>query len=158
MKAAFLMVSLAIFAGPAIAAGTHAGGHGEYMAGEPGALSEVNRSIEIEMRETDDGEMIFQPAAISVRAGETIRFIIKNAGELEHEFVVDHHDKMMEHKELMQRFPEMEHDDPNAIRLSSASSGEIIWKFSNTGNFEFGCLLPGHYEAGMKGSILVAAH
>lgn len=56
---------------------------------------------------------------------------------------------------MMERFPEMEHDDPYSVRFESGSSGEIVWTFTNAGSFEFACLIPGHYEAGMHGPILV---
>jgi uncharacterized cupredoxin-like copper-binding protein len=68
---------------------------------------------------------------------------------------MDSPEAILEHKVLMERFPEMEHDDPNAIRLQPGARGEIIWTFSKAGEFAFGCLIPGHYEAGMKGDITV---
>ena len=110
------------------------------------------------MYETDDGEMLFEPKALSVEQGETIRFEIVNAGENEHEFVLDSYEKNQEHKALMAKFPEMEHDDPNSVRLEEGEKGEIIWEFSNQGEFEFACLIPGHYESGMKGVLKVAGH
>ena len=60
-----------------------------------------------------------------------------------------------EHKELMNEFPEMEHDDPNAVRLAPGEKGEIIWTFANAGSFQFACLIPCHYEAGMHGALSV---
>ncbi len=163
MKLVIAAALVALAPTAALASGTHAGGHGhddmhaEMMVGQPGDVSEVDRTIEVTMRETDDGDMVFEPNALSVKAGETIRFHVVNKGELEHEFVLDHHEKMMEHKALMEKFPEMEHDDPNAIRLREKQDGDVVWKFTKAGDFEFGCLIPGHYEAGMKGSITVAA-
>jgi uncharacterized cupredoxin-like copper-binding protein len=55
----------------------------------------------------------------------------------------------------MKKFPDMEHDDPNAKRLAVGERGELIWKFTKAGEFEFACLIPGHYEAGMHGKIIV---
>ena len=69
---------------------------------------------------------------------------------------MDKQEAILEHKALMEKFPEMEHDDPNAIRLAPGKRGEIVWTFSKAGTFAFGCLIPGHYEAGMKGDIAVA--
>jgi Cu/Ag efflux protein CusF len=77
-------------------------------------------------------------------------------GELEHELVVDTVAKNEEHKALMEKFPEMEHEDPNAIRLAPGETGEFIWTFANTGTFQFACLIPGHMEAGMHGPITVS--
>ena len=107
------------------------------------------------MLENDDGEMLFKPASLKVKEGETLRLKFVNKGETDHEFVMDVHDEIIEHKEMMAKFPEMEHDDANAIRLAPGAKGEIIWTFANSGQFEFACLIPGHYESGMKGDITV---
>ncbi|MCY0148536.1 cupredoxin family protein [Hoeflea sp. G2-23] len=141
------------------ASGTHSGGHGSMMAiGNPGKASEVSRTIEVIMKETDDGEMIFEPKEILVEKGETIHFMVMNKGELEHEFVLDDHEGVMEHKGLMERMPEMEHDDPNSVRLDPGMDGEVIWSFAHAGPFEFACLIPGHYDSGMKGMLTVTGH
>lgn len=149
---------LALLAGAANAAGTHAGGHGDdgMMAiGKPGKTAEISRTVTIRMTERDDGSMVFAPASLMVTAGETVRLEFVNDGELEHEFVMDEHESILEHKALMERFPEMEHDDPNAIRLAPGAKGEIVWTFAKAGEFTFACLIPGHYESGMKGEITV---
>lgn len=157
MKPAILALLLTALATPALASGNHAGGHGEAMAvGEPGKKANATQTIRVTMKETEDGQMIFTPAAFKVRKGQTVRFVIKNAGELDHEFVLDQEDKIMEHKAVMEKFPEMEHDDPNAIRLAAGETGEIIWKFTNDGAFKIACLVPGHYDAGMHGDVTVA--
>ncbi|MFG6517885.1 MULTISPECIES: copper-binding protein [Sulfitobacter] len=149
---------------PAFAAGTHGGGHDddghgdmhkEMMAGMPGKSANVDRTIDVTMRETDDGEMIFEPAEFDIKKGETIRFNVTNKGEIEHEFVVDTMEGNAEHKEAMAKM-DMEHDDPNSVRLDSGMEGEVIWTFANEGSFEFACLIPGHYESGMHGPITVA--
>lgn len=172
-----LMLSTALsllLAAPAMAAGSHAGGHDdghaaghgdghgdehmhmEMEAGIPGKAEAVDRTIDVTMRETDDGEMIFEPEEFEIRQGETIRFNVTNAGEIEHEFVIDTKAGNEEHKEAMAEM-DMDHDDPNSIRLDEGQSGEVIWKFANAGTFEFACLIPGHYESGMHGPITVAA-
>lgn len=147
--------------GPVFAGGSHAGGHGEMMKemmiGMPGNAAQVTRTIEVTMKETDDGDMIFEPSNLNINQGETIRFVIKNSGELEHEFVLDTIKENAEHKALMAKFPEMEHDDPNAVRLAAGEEGEIIWSFTNAGSLEFACLIPGHYESGMHGDVVVEA-
>ncbi|MCK3780194.1 plastocyanin/azurin family copper-binding protein [Ensifer sesbaniae] len=157
MKAAIFGILVAALASPALASGNHAGGHGEAMAvGEPGKKANATQTIRVTMKETDDGKMIFTPSTFKVRKGQTVVFAIKNAGELDHEFVLDQEDKIIEHKAAMEKFPEMEHDDPNAIRLAAGESGEIIWKFTNDGTFKIACLVPGHYDAGMHGDVTVA--
>jgi len=149
-------VALSLLAGAAMAAGTHEGGHeGEMAAGRPGTVAEATRTVEMTMRELDTGEMVFEPSDLSFAEGETVRFVITNAGLAEHEFVLDSTEKNAEHKALMERFPEMEHDDPNAVRLEPGETSEIVWTFSKPGGFEFACLLPGHYESGMHGPVSV---
>ncbi len=133
-------------------------GHGKMKVGEPGKADQVDREVQILMKETDDGDMLFEPNTLKIKNGETIRFIIKNVGELEHEFVLDTHEEVQKHKAVMEKFPEMEHEDDNSIRLDEGKEGEIIWKFTNGGEFQFACLIPGHYESGMKGEIAVAGH
>lgn len=127
------------------------------LVGKAGKISNVTRTILVEMRETDDGDMIFKPARLKVSQGETIKFKIVNKGELEHEFVLDEHKEVLKHKAMMERFPEMEHDDPNSIRLEPGKRGNIVWNFANSGKFEFACLVPGHYDAGMKGDLAVTS-
>ena len=141
----------------AFAAPGHSGGHAQHMAvGEPGDASHVDRTVEVRMFETDNGEMLFEPSSLDVRRGETIRFALANDGALEHEFVLDDPEKNQEHKELMERFPEMEHDDPNSARIAPGHDGEIVWTFTNAGPFEFACLIPGHYESGMHAAVRVS--
>ncbi len=152
------LAALLALTGGALAAGSHAGGHGEagMMAiGKPGVVTDAARTITITMMERDDGGMVFEPASLAVSEGETLRLKFVNKGELDHEFVMDVHDGIMEHKELMERFPEMEHDDPNSIRLAPGAKGEIVWTFAKSGDFGFACLIPGHYDSGMKGDIVV---
>jgi uncharacterized cupredoxin-like copper-binding protein len=156
MKKMFItgsLLALAIL--PAWASGS--GDHTHDLAiGVPGDAAQVKRTINITMKETQDGKMLFSPASLTVREGETLRIKFVNRGETDHEFVMDTVEAILEHKELMQKFPEMEHDDPNAIRLQPDGKGEIIWTFGKAGDYAFGCLIPGHYEAGMKGVIKIS--
>ena len=156
MKNLILTTALIALAAPAFAAGDHDGGHGDEMAvGMPGDAAEIDRTVEVSMIETENAEMLFEPADMAFEAGETVRFVITNTGYLEHEFVLDTMEENAEHKALMEEFPEMEHDDPNAIRLEPGETGEIVWTFANDGTFEYACLIPGHYESGMHGPLVV---
>ncbi|MBB3286872.1 MULTISPECIES: plastocyanin/azurin family copper-binding protein [unclassified Rhizobium] len=158
MKNYILALAFVALATPTLASGNHAGGHDEKMAvGEPGDKTKVTQTIRVTMKETEDGKMLFQPAVINVRKGQTVKIAIKNAGGTDHEFVLDQEDKILEHKAVMEKFPEMEHADANSIRLPAGQSGEIVWKFTSDGEFKFACLIPGHYEAGMHGDVTVAA-
>lgn len=92
------------------------------MIGMPGDAAKVDRVIDVTMRETDDGEMIFEPASLEIAKGETIRFNVMNKGELEHEFVIDTIEDNAKHKVAMEKM-DMEHDDPNSFRLGEGGSG-----------------------------------
>ena len=157
----YMLVALVVATGilgahAAQAAGKHEGGHAEPTAlGEPGDPKKPARVVPVTMKEAD-GKMLFFPDRLKVRAGEQIRFKLRNAGELEHEFVLGTSEQIVEHHAAMQKFPGMEHEDPQSIRLEPGANGEIVWKFSNVGNFEFACLIPGHLEAGMKGTVTVS--
>lgn len=160
MKRMMIMAAVmaAIVPGAAFAAGSHVGGHGEagmMEIGKPGDAANASRTVTITMMETDEG-MAFEPSSLKIEEGETIRLKFLNKGELDHEFVMDVQGGIMEHKALMEKFPEMEHADPNSIRLAPGATGEIVWSFAKAGDFGFACLIPGHYDSGMKGDITVA--
>ena len=102
-----------------------------------------------------DGKMLYVPDRIEVRRGEQIRFVLKNNGELDHEFLLATTKENLKHAEVMKKFPDMEHDDPNGKRLAPKGTSEILWRFTKRGEFEYGCLIPGHREAGMVGKVIV---
>ena len=93
---------------------------------------------------------------VVVKRGETIRFVVTNGGATKHELVLGTLRELREHAKLMQKFPEMVHDDPNAASVAPGQSSELLWKFTKTGEFYFACLVPGHFEAGMHGKIVVS--
>ena len=128
--------------------------HGTFSSGEPGDPKKPARPVLITMRE-GDGKMMFIPNRVEVRKGEQIRFMLRNNGELEHEFVLATAEENAKHAEEMKKYPDMEHDDPNGKRLKPKGTAEILWRFTKTGEFQFGCLIPGHPEAGMIGAVLV---
>ena len=90
-----------------------------------------------------------------MKKGEQIKFVLKNIGQVDHEFLLDSFKNNAKHKLEMEKNAEMEHEEPNGARLKPNSSKEILWRFTKAGTFEFACLLPGHYETGMKGVVLV---
>ncbi len=121
--------------------------------GVAGEARKVVRTIQVKM--TDD--MRFSPDVIRVKQGETIRLVHLNNGQVMHEFVLGTKQELDEHAALMKKFPNMEHDEPYMAHVGPGKKGEIIWTFNRVGEFDFGCLLPGHYEAGMVGKIQVVA-
>lgn len=152
-SAAFLSYAVFIpatgFIDIAIAHDDHA-----FSAGEPGNPKKPTRIVNVTMREAN-GKMLFIPDRIDVRKGEQIRFIIRNNGALSHEFMLASVEDNNKHAELMEKYPDMEHDDPNAKSIEPSKTAEILWRFSKAGKFEFACLIPGHREAGMHGMVTV---
>lgn len=119
-----------------------------------GEAKAVRRTIAIQL--SDD--MRFTPNKIEVKQGETIRFVLTNAGQVMHEYVLGTKPVLEEHAALMKRFPNMEHDEPYMAHVAPGKKGEIIWTFNQAGDFDFACLLPGHYEAGMVGTLTVTGN
>ena len=91
----------------------------------------------------------------TAKRGQQGRFKLKNIGQIDHEIVLATFEENMKHAIEMQKNPDMEHDDPNAKRLSPDQEGEIVWHFTKAGEFDFSCLIPGHRESGMAGIIIV---
>jgi uncharacterized cupredoxin-like copper-binding protein len=150
------LAGVALFAVSANADKGPAGHHHDdsYSAGKPGNPKKPARIVQIAMGEAD-GKMLFTPVRIEVKKGEQIRFVLRNKGELEHEFILATTGENLKHAEAMRKNPDMEHDDPNGKRLAPKKAGEIVWKFTKAGEFEYSCLIPGHREAGMIGAVIV---
>lgn len=169
----FVVLALALsVTATALGAGAHEGGHGHGAAiGEPGQAAEAGRTVTVIMYDN-----YYEPETIEVSAGETVRFVVENKGQLVHEFNIgtgvmhEAHQKemmmMVEHGVLqgtkinhdmmemdMGNGQTMKHDDPNSVLLEPGQSGEIVWKFSEKGDLEFACNVPGHYQAGMVGDV-----
>jgi uncharacterized cupredoxin-like copper-binding protein len=118
------------------------------IAGDP---KQARRTVEIRM--SDD--MRFTPNHLDVRLGETLRLRATNRGQVMHEIVIGTRAELVEHAEMMKKFPNMEHDEPYMAHVAPARRGDIVWTFNRAGDFEFACLIPGHFEAGMRGTIRV---
>ena len=152
-RAGFVFAAVALATSVAVAGGNHAGGHGESPIGQPGVAANVTRTIEVDAADS----MRFTPSDVSVKKGETIRFVIKNSGKVPHEFSLGTEKELKEHYEVMKKFPNMEHEEANKISLKPGKQGEVIWLFTKAGAVNFACLHVGHYDAGMKGQVKVAA-
>ena len=148
---AAVLLSTAAWAG----AGPSGHSHDEtFSAGNPGDPKKPARIVQVTMGEMD-GKMMFMPAKLEMKRGEQVKFMLRNNGELAHEFVLANTAENLKHAEAMKKNPDMEHDDPNGKRLAPRTTNEIVWKFTTAGEFEYGCLIPGHREAGMVGTIVV---
>jgi uncharacterized cupredoxin-like copper-binding protein len=124
--------------------------HGGYSAGEPGNPKKPAREIVVEMSEMD-----YSPSVIKVKRGEQVRFVVRNVGTEDHEFLLASTEDNLKHAAAMKKNPDMEHDDPNGVRLAPKKCAEILWKFSKPGTFEYSCLIPRHREYGMTGKVIV---
>ncbi|WP_420995336.1 cupredoxin domain-containing protein [Cupriavidus sp. 30B13] len=151
--ATLLAIAGALALSSAFAAGNHGGHHaGDGGAiGQPGDAARVARTIAIDMGD----DMRFSPPDIDVRAGETIRFVVRNAGRLRHEMVIASEADLRSHYAAMLKMPEMEHAEANAVTLDAGQTGELVWRFAQGGRVPFACLQPGHYDAGMRGEVRV---
>ena len=118
------------------------------MAGDP---AKVNRTIAVEMDDT----MRFTPNSVSVKAGETVRFFLVNKGKVPHEMVIGTVEEIDEHAEMMKKMPGMVHQEANQITLSPGQRGGIVWQFAKAGTVTYACLVPGHKEGGMVGTVEV---
>jgi uncharacterized cupredoxin-like copper-binding protein len=124
-----------------------------FSAGVPGSPKRPARTITVVMSDSDG--MKFTPDHFDVKKGEQVRFVIQNKGALEHEFMLASVKDNDKHAALMKKYPGMEHDDPNAKSVDPGKTAEILWRFIKTGTFEYACLIPGHREAGMHGTVTV---
>ncbi|WGF91113.1 cupredoxin domain-containing protein [Marinivivus vitaminiproducens] len=172
-----LAVSAGVVAGPLLmtAHSDAAPGHASSAVGQPGKASAATRTVEIVMRDN-----MYEPAFVEVKAGETVRFVLENDGELLHEFNIgtaamhaDHQKQMammmdhgmltptrmvepdeMDHSTMSgMSMSQMEHDDPNSVLVEPGETGQLVWTFTETTRLEFACNIPGHYESGMAGDI-----
>jgi uncharacterized cupredoxin-like copper-binding protein len=123
----------------------------EHPWGREGDPRKATRTIEVDMSDT----MRFAPAALKVKRGETVLFVVRNGGKVMHEMVIGTEAELRRHAQLMKKHPGMEHDAPYMTHVAPGRQGRIAWTFTNAGSFMYGCLIPGHWEAGMKGTITV---
>lgn len=124
----------------------------EFPFGEPGKAAQVDRTIRVTLN-----TMSFAPAFLEVKVGETIRFVVTNKSKLDHDFTIGDVKTQTAHRaEMAKEMGEMAHDDdPNAVLVGAGQRRELLWKFTRAGRLEFDCNVPGHYEAGMRGTINV---
>lgn len=171
LKKSLSLLVLASLPMLALAGGNHAGGHehgtaatqadmhgdqghghdAASAAGKPGDPAKVSRTIEVVM----DDAMRFTPGNFQVKAGETVRFFVRNKGKLKHEMVIGTMDALKAHAEMMRSMPDMQHSEPNMLTLQPGQRGALVWQFDQPGTVDFACLVPGHMEAGMVAKVQV---
>ena len=119
--------------------------------GREGDPKKATRTIKVDMND----KMRFSPGTLEVKRGEIVRFQVKNSGKTMHEMVLGTMKELQDHAELMRKHPGMEHDEPYMAHVAPGKTENIVWQFTKAGEFHYGCLIPGHFEAGMKGKIVV---
>jgi len=125
----------------------------EHAFGREGDPKKASRTIRIDMADS----MRFTPGELVVKRGETVKFVVTNSGKVMHEMVIGSEAELRLHAEQMKQHPTMEHDEPYMAHVKPGAKEEITWTFTKAGTFMYGCLIPGHFEAGMKGAIKVVA-
>lgn len=161
MKHIHMLVCAALLA-PAALAFAHGDAHKTPKADAPvvkeqkdwgiaGDARAVARTVDVH----GDDSMRYTPDRIAVKRGETVRIRVHNDGRAQHEVVLGTRTELEEHAALMRKFPNMEHDEPYMAHVPPGEMRQMIWKFNRRGEFDFACLMPGHFEAGMRGSIVV---
>ncbi|PHS78938.1 MAG: copper-binding protein [Rhodospirillaceae bacterium] len=126
----------------------------ELTFGEPAMASQVDRTITVTLE-----DIAYDLKHLDIKNGETIRFIIANKDEVEHEFTLGTAENQALDRAKMAQQAEMgmsmEMHEPNSISVADLQTKELIWKFKGPEKIEFACNVPGHYEAGMKGDIVI---
>ena len=161
MTPKFSHIACALLIALPLAAAAHGDSHGrkagaplsteKHPWGQEGDPKKAARVIKVSMADT----MRFTPDRFEIRRGETVTFEVANAGQVMHEFVLGTEAELVKHAELMKKFPDMEHDAPYMAHVKPGNRQRISWRFTEPGTFLAGCLLPGHWEAGMKATITV---
>lgn len=157
MRHLLLLVAASIVAAPACADGTHAKKERqpalaeEHAFGREGDPRKVTRTVRIGMADT----MRYMPAELKIRQGETVKFVVRNNGKLEHEMVLGTLADLKAHADMMKKHPGMTHEEPQMVEVRPGKTGILVWQFTKAGTFYFGCLEPGHFEAGMIGKLEV---
>lgn len=160
MKLPLLLIAL--LAAPLTSLPAHAHGDKKHAAAAPAAAqqtawgiagkpAQATRTITLDMTDA----MRFTPDNLTVQEGKTVRFVVRNKGRMLHEMVIGTPDELAKHAALMARFPNMQHDEAYMVHVDPGRTGEIVWHFNRAGSFEFACLIAGHYQAGMRGTITV---
>jgi len=157
-----------------------------YVFGKPGEAAQADRTVEINL-----GDMYFEPESVEVKAGETVRFLVKNQGSLLHELNLGTAAMHAEHQREMLKMQQsgmltptgmnhamgqmdhgamdhgqmgagsmghgqmMPHDEPNSVLIEPGKSAALTWTFAQATAIEFACNIPGHYQAGMVGTLKV---
>ncbi len=119
--------------------------------GREGDPQKASRTVKVDMSD----QMRFTPANLTIKRGESVKFVVRNNGKVMHEMVLGTMRELKEHAVMMQKHPTMEHDEPYMAHVAPGKTETMVWQFTKSGEFYYGCLVPGHFEAGMIGRLTV---
>lgn len=149
-----LLTACAATPGNADPSSARADGHvdDDFAWGEPASADAADRIVEVEMLDT----LEFSPASIAVSVGETVTFRVTNTGDLPHDFTLgDSHTQAAHEAEMAEGMSEDAHAEPNVLSLDAGETGELTWRFTAPDTIQYGCHVPGHYDAGMVGTLTI---
>lgn len=128
-------------------------GTDDFSFGSPVDGAEADQVIEI----TATDSLSFSPESVVVESGQIVTFRVTNGGAIPHDFTLGTQEMQDEHEaEMVEMSGNMEmHDEPNMFSLEPGETKEMTWHFKDSGPIIFGCHQPGHYAAGMKGSVVI---
>lgn len=143
VAALVMAVSISLTSGSALA---------HDAAGEPGDPKKAMRTVTITAT-----EIAFDVKNLTVKKGETVRFVLINNGEQPHELTIADEAEQIAHRKMMQEMAgmSMDHNDANNVSAEPGETKELVWTFTKAGTIEFACNYPGHAEVGMVGEIEV---
>jgi uncharacterized cupredoxin-like copper-binding protein len=113
----------------------------------------ADRVVNVAMR-----DIAYDPAAVTVKAGETVRFVFNNEGKLPHDAFIGDEAAQVEHEKEMR---EADADgkggghDAHGIVVDPGDIGSLTYTFKAGDMLIIGCHQVGHYAAGMKVALTV---
>jgi uncharacterized cupredoxin-like copper-binding protein len=98
----------------------------------------------------------FDPTGITVKRGETIRFLLQNTGKVPHDAFIGDTAAQTKHEQEMADMGGMHHGGHgDAVTIEPGKTGTLTHTFDSVGTTLLGCHQPGHYASGMKLRITV---
>ena len=109
----------------------------------------ADRTVEVDMV-----DIAFAPEVIDVAAGETVRFVFRNSGDVAHDAFIGDKGAQDDHAADMAEVHGGHDDDGEGITVEPGETAELTHTFgSEDDGLLIGCHQPGHYDAGMVVSI-----
>ena len=117
----------------------------------PAADAGGARTIEVEMR-----DIAFAPTAVDVRAGEKVRFVFRNTGQVTHDAFIGDPAAQDDHEKEMRGDHGGHGKNSDAVTVKPGKSASLTYTFAQPGPILIGCHQPGHYTGGMRADVSIA--